>query len=222
MQTAVCMMGLFDAQERGKRFSFAPRLPSSKCAAAWTNVLYSGSELSPPSAQGGLVAVGSYVNKTTRQLERLLQLEDVAGIELGVEAVLGPEREREIARVAQAATAAISTGIDAVIYTSRTRETIHGKAGDLQIGKRVSTALIEAVKCVAQTPRFLIAKGGITSSDVARGLQRTQRRDIGADPARHAPFGDWVRRAASPACHTSSFQATSGRKTTVRGRAALS
>ena len=119
-------------------------------------------------AQGGLVAVGSYVDKTTRQLERLLQLEDVAGIELGVEAVLGPEREREIARVAQAATAAISTGIDAVIYTSRTRETVYGKAGDLQIGKRVSTALIEAVKRVAQTPRFLIAKGGITSSDVAR------------------------------------------------------
>jgi len=165
----VCMMGLLDAQDRGKRFLFRTSASFVKVRSGVDErPLLRGSELAQSSVKGGLVAVGSYVDKTTRQLEQLLQSEDVAGIELGVEAVLGPERKREIARVAQAATAAISTGIDAVIYTSRTRETIHGKAGDLQIGKRVSTALIEAVKCVAQTPRFLIAKGGITSSDVAR------------------------------------------------------
>ena len=166
---AVCMMGLFDAQERGKRFLFRTSASFVKVRSGVNErPLLRGSELAQPSAHGGLVAVGSYVGKTTRQLEQLMQLEDIAGIELDVEAVLGPERKREIARVAQAATEAISTGIDAVIYTSRTRETIYGKAGDLQVGKRVSTALIEAVKFVAQTPRFLIAKGGITSSDVAR------------------------------------------------------
>lgn len=166
---AVCMTGLLDAQDRGKHFLFRTSASFVKVRSGVDErPLLTGDELAQPSAQGGLVAVGSYVDKTTRQLEQLLQLEGVNGIELGVEAVLGPEREREIARVAQAATAAISTGIDAVIYTSRTRETTHGKAGDLQLGKRVSTALVEAVKHIAQTPRFLIAKGGITSSDVAR------------------------------------------------------
>ena len=113
------MMGLFDAQERGKRFLFRTSASFVKVRSGVDErPLLRGSELAQPSAQGGLVAVGSYVDKTTRQLEQLLQLEDVAGIELGVEAVLGPEREREIARVAQAATAAISTGIDAVTFAN--------------------------------------------------------------------------------------------------------
>jgi uncharacterized protein YgbK (DUF1537 family) len=43
--------------------------------------------------------------------------------------------------------------------------------GSLQIGNSVSAALVEIVQRLAVRPRYLIAKGGITSSDVAtRGL----------------------------------------------------
>ena len=45
------------------------------------------------------------------------------------------------------------------------------RRGDLDIGREVSAALVDVVRQVSPTPRYLIAKGGITSSDVAtRGL----------------------------------------------------
>ena len=165
----VATLGLLDAQERGKRFLLRTSASFVKVRSGVEDrPLLETSELTQPGAQGGLVAVGSYVDKTTQQLEGLLQLDGVKGIELGVETVLGPQRDGEIARVAGAATEALAAGVDAIIYTSRTRETARGKAGDLQVGSRVSTALIETIKRIDTVPRFFIAKGGITSSDIAR------------------------------------------------------
>ncbi len=165
----VATLGLLDAQERGKRFLFRTSASFVKVRSGVEGrPLLAASELTQPGTQGGLVAVGSYVDKTTLQLEQLLRLDGVEGIELGVETVLGPQRDDEIARVAGAATEALAAGIDAIIYTSRTRQTTRGIAGDLQVGSRVSAALIETVRRIAVLPRFFIAKGGITSSDIAR------------------------------------------------------
>jgi len=41
----------------------------------------------------------------------------------------------------------------------------------LTIGRRVSDSLVEIVRAISTRPRYLLAKGGITSSDVAtKGL----------------------------------------------------
>jgi uncharacterized protein YgbK (DUF1537 family) len=130
---------------------------------------------------GGLVVVGSYVAKTSAQLEALLELPGTAGIELRAGALALPvTREAEVGRVAAAALEAIRAGRHAVVYTSRTLESAAGVAGDLKAGRIVSDALVAVVRRIPQRPRFLIAKGGITSSGVAvDGLGMRRARVLG-------------------------------------------
>jgi uncharacterized protein YgbK (DUF1537 family) len=61
----------------------------------------------------------------------------------------------------------LAGGRDVVVFTSRAHLTGHDAAGSLDIGAQVSDALVEVVRRLEVRPRYLIAKGGITSSDVA-------------------------------------------------------
>jgi uncharacterized protein YgbK (DUF1537 family) len=54
-----------------------------------------------------------------------------------------------------------------VIATSRELITSLDAASSLDIGARISAALVEVVQRLKVRPRYLIAKGGITSSDLA-------------------------------------------------------
>jgi uncharacterized protein YgbK (DUF1537 family) len=66
------------------------------------------------------------------------------------------------------------------VFTSRTLVTGADAAASLAIGRRISGALVELLKNLAACPRHLIAKGGITSSDLARrGLGVTRARVLG-------------------------------------------
>lgn len=134
-----------------------------------TNIVDTCQGASAP--KGGLIIVGSYVPKTSGQLEELLQI-DIDAIEVDVHALLDDATQQaEIARVAHAADALIRAGKDTVIYTSRTLITGNDAAHSLAIGNRVSASLIAILRSVSAQPRFVIAKGGITSSDVAtKGL----------------------------------------------------
>ena len=128
---------------------------------------------------GGLVVVGSHVKKTTEQLECLLN----AGLELcpicfDAESAFtsgGLEKERD--RVLMEAERAMRGRKTAVVYTSRrvlrTRE--NDAQGNLNLSVRISEALTSMVGELTVRPAFLIAKGGITSSDVgirALGVHR--------------------------------------------------
>jgi uncharacterized protein YgbK (DUF1537 family) len=65
----------------------------------------------------------------------------------------------------------LAAGEDVVLYTSRTLRTGANAEENLSIGKQVSDSLCRIVSGLQARPRFLIAKGGITSSDTAtRGL----------------------------------------------------
>jgi uncharacterized protein YgbK (DUF1537 family) len=58
-----------------------------------------------------------------------------------------------------------------MIYTSRRLVTGQDAERSLEIGRRVSEGLVAIVRSISTRPRYIIAKGGITSSDVAtRGL----------------------------------------------------
>ncbi len=64
-----------------------------------------------------------------------------------------------------------------VLYTSRGMPLQGDGAGGLVFGERVGAALVACVKGLEGRPRFLISKGGITSSDVATqalGMKRAQ------------------------------------------------
>lgn len=126
-----------------------------------------------PGAGGGLVVIGSHVGLTTRQFDVLRAEHPSAGVvELDVEKLLaGPAGE--IDAVADDVVAGLAGG-DVVLHTSRTLVRADSPDESLRIARTVSAALVDVVRrTLAQhPPRFVVAKGGITSSDVAsEGLQ---------------------------------------------------
>jgi uncharacterized protein YgbK (DUF1537 family) len=129
-------------------------------------------------APGGLIVVGSHVGLTSRQLAHLTaHRPELAVVELDVTAILDDTTaESAVAGVVERVVAALATG-DVVVHSSRTLIRTDDPDESLAISRRVSDALVEVVRRTlsARPPRFVIAKGGITSSDVAsRGLQITR------------------------------------------------
>ncbi|MET1035685.1 MAG: four-carbon acid sugar kinase family protein [Arthrobacter sp.] len=134
--------------------------------------IFAGGE---PATRGGLIVVGSHVGVTTRQLDHLgANLPVALTAEIDVASVIDPaRREAHLEGLVRDITTALSRG-NVVVHTSR--ELVKTEDGDesLDISRRVSAAVVDVVRrTLANTPpRFVIAKGGITSSDVAaHGLE---------------------------------------------------
>nr|XP_016494021.1 PREDICTED: uncharacterized protein LOC107813285 isoform X2 [Nicotiana tabacum] len=132
---------------------------------------------------GGLIVVGSYVPKTTKQVEELkLQYGHVLKtIEISVNKVAmesSETREEEINRAAELADVYLRNNKDTLIMTSR--ELITGKtpSESLEINFKVSSALVEIVRRITTRPRYILAKGGITSSDLATKALEARRAKI--------------------------------------------
>ncbi len=130
--------------------------------------------------RGGLVVVGSHVPLTTAQLAALqADRPDTVTIELDVRSLIDERREAHLDERADAVASAIESGT-VIVHTSR--ELVTGRDGEesLEIARRVSSGLVELVARVleAAPPRFVIAKGGITSSDVASEALQIRRAQV--------------------------------------------
>ena len=117
-----------------------------------------------------MVLAGSHVKKTTDQLNCLRQSAcPMDWIEFNASryAQEGGLAD-ETARVTALAEEAMRAGRTAVVYTSRTLIAPEGASAEemLAISVRISDAVTAVVAGLHFRPRFLIAKGGITSSDV--------------------------------------------------------
>jgi uncharacterized protein YgbK (DUF1537 family) len=173
----VLALALAEAEENGTRLLYrvGPSFVRARAGQAARAPL-TPAELRPlrGDAPHGLIVVGSHVALTTRQLDRLRERGGIAEYELDVALLLDEERrDAHIAEVATAAAGALDSA-DAVIRTSRVLVTGADADDSLAISRRVSAALVEAVRQVNATrrPAFVVAKGGITSSDTAtHGLQ---------------------------------------------------
>lgn len=123
----------------------------------------------------GLILVGSYVQMTTRQLEEALKLDGLYAVELSVERLVSADnREAEVERVVREVESSLVSQ-DVIVYTSRklVRDEGFGGPTNFEIGGSVSDALVEIVRRLdREIPlSFVMAKGGITSSDIAtKGL----------------------------------------------------
>ena len=125
---------------------------------------------------GGLTVVGSYVPKSTTQLNHLLESGRVRGIELPVEEVLDEVQRNElVAKVASEINTLLSEPQDVVLYTSRQLISGEDQEESLRIGNQVSQCLTDIVSQLAVQPRYFIAKGGITSSDLATKALRLKK-----------------------------------------------
>jgi uncharacterized protein YgbK (DUF1537 family) len=127
------------------------------------------------SNHGGLVIIGSHVKKTTEQLEELKKSKVVELIEFDVHLVLEPQKfEEEIARVVNLSNHLIRNGKNVAVYTRRERLDLGEgkKEEELKLSVQISDAVTSIVKRLEVRPAFIIAKGGITSSDIGtKGLE---------------------------------------------------
>jgi uncharacterized protein YgbK (DUF1537 family) len=122
------------------------------------------------STNGLLAIVGSYVPKTSLQLDQLKTLENVQFLELNVNKILRQAATFQ-ADVVIELDQMIGAGIDVVMYTSRKLIADQDPEKSLQIGQQVSKFISGVVSSLNEKPRAILAKGGITSSDVAtKGL----------------------------------------------------
>lgn len=123
------------------------------------------------SPQPGLIIAGSYVQKTTRQLEKLLASPDLTGIEWDVSKAKDDESlDKEVARIINETEAAFTAGKNVCIYTSRqylwSDATNQKSESNLIFSNRVSAGLVQVIRGLKSRPGFLVAKGGVTSSDI--------------------------------------------------------
>ena len=126
---------------------------------------------------GALILVGSHVPGSTSQLESLLNLPDVYGLELDVHKVLQYDKEQIISIIEQT-DRLLSESKDIVIYTSR--EVITGSSPDeyLKIGVTITDAITKIVSGITVTPRYLISKGGMTSSNIIANALKIKRATV--------------------------------------------
>lgn len=126
---------------------------------------------------GGLVMVGSYVKKTTAQLSSALSLSDTQGVEIDVSRVLAGAVEETLEACTQEAIRIINAGHDAIVYTSRGSSSSSALTGDLDAGKIISSAVNEIADRITRQvqPHFIVAKGGITSHDIAQKVLHISR-----------------------------------------------
>lgn len=119
-------------------------------------------------AGGGLVVVGSHVDLTTRQLDRLRQRVSATHVVLDVPRLLGAGRDGHIAEAADAVARGVADGL---VVLSTSRDVVRGDtpAVGLAIARQVSAAVSRTVRAALahRRPAFLVAKGGITSADLA-------------------------------------------------------
>ncbi|UXR69715.1 hypothetical protein MUA26_00690 [Staphylococcus sp. IVB6246] len=124
------------------------------------------------SGHGGLMIVGSHVKKSSDQLQHLLSNTDIEAVEFGVKILETPDLlEGYIQDLTQRVEKLLSEGKDVALYTSRDVVKTNDINQNLNISTQISNSLVQIVQDLAIQPSFIIAKGGITSSDVAtKGL----------------------------------------------------
>lgn len=177
-------IALIRAMRNGKEFLF-------RSAAALTKVLggipdkplLTKQELvAPGNDYGGIVLVGSHVAKTTQQLEDLKNCAyPIEFIEFNQHLVVSEEGlEPEVNRVIPLAESKIRQGETVAIFTKRERFDLptSDKDEQLKISVKISNAVTSIIGKLSIKPNFIIAKGGITSSDIGIKALKVQQAEV--------------------------------------------
>lgn len=179
----VFCLALYQALGRGKRFLFrtAAGLVKELGAVADRPLLTREDMLERPLTTGGIIVVGSHTLKTTQQLERLKELPGICSLEFNSDLVLEEERfAEEIESVLQREEALLQSGKTVVVYTKRKLLSMEGdsKEAALRRSVKISDAVQSLVGKLRVTPAFVVAKGGITSSDIGTKALKVKRAHV--------------------------------------------
>jgi len=161
-------LALLDAEASGHRFAYRTAASFVKVRGGIPDRPLLGPEELGRSSGAGLIVVGSYVQRTTQQLKRLLDSNLVAGIEFEVSLLLDEKRrDKEIDRVKREVERNMKAGRSVAVYTSR--EVMRQDPETfLTMGKVIMNCLCRLIESLDIEASFLIAKGGITSIELPR------------------------------------------------------
>ena len=180
----VFCVALYRAMAKGKHFMFRSAAALVKCIGGITDqpLLTRKEMVTQETGNGGIVVVGSHTQKTTAQLQQLLTVPGTQGIEFNSNLVMEGEAafEAEINRVVAQSEELIKKGITPVCYTVRKLLEVKGdsKEDALRHSVQISYGVQSLVGRLGITPAFVIAKGGITSSDVGTKALAVKRANV--------------------------------------------
>ena len=167
----VFCVALYRAMRKGKVFMFRTAAAIVKVMGGVSDqpLLAKKDMIVHETTNGGVIVVGSHTDKTTKQLEELKTLEDIEFVQLDATLVKDDAAfDAEVERCLAVEEKALAAGRTVCVYTTRALITADtgNKEDDLRLSVRISDAVQSLVGRLSQTPAFVIAKGGITSSDV--------------------------------------------------------
>lgn len=176
-------IALYRALARGKYFTF-------RCAAALVKALgnisgrplLSGRELAAAGSRaGGVILVGSHTAKTTAQLEELKGLTQLVFLEMDSDLVLTPGAlEKETNRLLALEEEMIPQGKTVCVSTKRALLKVENDSPEQALIRsvQIGQALQRLVGELQAAPAFVVAKGGITSSDVGVKALKVKRATV--------------------------------------------
>ncbi len=171
---------LYKALSAGKRFLYRTAADFVRAVGGISvKALLRREELLPQAPEGapGVIVVGSHTKKTTAQLEKLREVPGLSFIPFDSDRVLTGGLSAEADRVAAEVDRALSLGRTAVFFTKRQELILPDDTPEAALRRSVaiSEALVSVISKLKEKPAYIVAKGGITSSDVgtkALGVRR--------------------------------------------------
>lgn len=179
----VFCIALYRAMAQGKQFLFRTAAGFVKELGAITDkpLLTRRDMITGDIAAGGIVVVGSHTQKTTSQLEQLKTLPGIQVIEFNSDLVLDEERfQAEIASVVKQEEELLRQGTTVVVHTKRRLLSLENDSPQDALARsvKISEAVQSLVGRLQVTPAFIVAKGGITSSDVGTKALKIKRANV--------------------------------------------
>ena len=174
---------LYRAMAKGKVFMFRTAAAIVKVMGAVTDqpLLTREQMVVKETTNGGIVVVGSHTEKTTKQVECLKELKEIEFIELDATLVKDDDAfEEEVSRCLAREEECIRAGKTVCCYTTRALITADtgDKEDELRLSVKISDAVQSLVGRLSITPSFVIAKGGITSSDVGTKALEVKKANV--------------------------------------------
>lgn len=180
----VFCIALYRCLARGKRFMFRTAAGLVKVMGGISDIplLTRRDMVTRETENGGVVVVGSHTQKTTAQLRQLLTLENVVPVEFDSNTVLQGDEAfyAEVDRCVAEEEKIIRSGKTAVCFTCRKLLTLEKdtKESALLRSVKISDGVQSLVGRLSITPAFVVAKGGITSSDVGTKALKVKRATV--------------------------------------------
>ena len=179
----IVSIALYRAMAKGKHFIFrtAAALVKELGRISTQPLLTREQMIVRESTHGGVIVVGSHTQKTTKQLEELLKLDGVVSVAFDSDLVLEDDAFiNETKRVTEKIETIIASGKTAVAYTKRKLMVMENdtKEKALLRSVKISDAVQSLVGNLSVVPSFVIAKGGITSSDIGTKALRVKRATV--------------------------------------------